>query len=221
MALVAEAPAPDHRPTLSLVNELFTEARREKRKLLDRAYYAANRARLLEKKRAYYCQNREKILSSQKARIDKNPKLQEKRKEQNKIYYEKNRSERIAYVTKWRKQNPEKCKKYQRRTYANRSKHYQEYMRQTRQKYRMEAFEILGGARCKRCGLDDLRVLQIDHVNGGGRGELSRIGGGNALVHQVRREPSKYQVLCANCNWIKRHENGEYVGGITSRIASS
>lgn len=36
VALLAESPAPDHRPTLGLVNELFVEARREKRKLLDK-----------------------------------------------------------------------------------------------------------------------------------------------------------------------------------------
>lgn len=23
-----------------------------------------------------------------------------------------------------------------------------------------------------------------------------------------------YQVLCANCNWIKRYENGEHPGGM-------
>jgi hypothetical protein len=24
----------------------------------------------------------------------------------------------------------------------------------------------------------------------------------------------KYQVLCCNCNWIKRFENGEHLGGV-------
>ena len=30
---------------------------------------------------------------------------------------------------------------------------------------RLQAFQALGG-RCARCGFDDVRALQIDHVNG-------------------------------------------------------
>ena len=69
----------------------------------------------------------------------------------------------------------------------------------------------MGGC-CIRCGFDDWRALQIDHVNGGGRKELKTIGKGNSknyYISVLEDTSGKYQLLCANCNWIKRSENKE------------
>lgn len=68
----------------------------------------------------------------------------------------------------------------------------------------------LGGV-CKRCGFSDIRALQIDHVNGGGKKEIS----GSSSVHSyysniLNGDGNSYQVLCANCNWIKRSEQKEH-----------
>jgi len=65
-------------------------------------------------------------------------------------------------------------------------------------------------------GCDDLRCLQIDHKHGNGR-EAALIAG-NTYQHykEMLNDPDKhekYQVLCANCNWIKRRENNETAGG--------
>jgi len=64
------------------------------------------------------------------------------------------------------------------------------------------------GRRCNKCGFTDSRALQIDHVNGGGRKE-----GGNrgySFYRDVLKDTTgKYQVLCANCNWIKRFDKKE------------
>lgn len=78
---------------------------------------------------------------------------------------------------------------------------------------REEAIKLLGG-KCVRCGFSDIRALQIDHVNGGGRKELREFGQWNTYskVYALAVEGKAfgiYQVLCANCNWIKRHENKE------------
>ncbi len=70
---------------------------------------------------------------------------------------------------------------------------------------RMRLFVLLGGARC-RCGFSDVRALQFDHVKGR-PGTKRLIGSG--LFRDIERHPDKYQVLCSNCNWIKRDENGE------------
>jgi hypothetical protein len=52
--------------------------------------------------------------------------------------------------------------------------------------------------------------LQLDHVNGGGTCERKQKRWGNTRVYMdALAHPAKYQLLCANCNWIKRHENGE------------
>jgi len=80
-------------------------------------------------------------------------------------------------------------------------------------KCRQELMEIIG-YKCIRCGIDDGRVLQFDHINGGGNEERIRFRSSNAMVRYYIRHPEeaidKLQVLCANCNWIKRHERGEH-----------
>lgn len=80
--------------------------------------------------------------------------------------------------------------------------------------------------KCKRCGYTDFRALQIDHINAGGnreRDERKGKGGGGLgsqnrfwkLILSLPRDVAraKYQVLCANCNCIKRTENKEHYGG--------
>lgn len=88
----------------------------------------------------------------------------------------------------------------------NKSK--KEYLRNQR----IAALEILGGICCK-CGFSDRRALQIDHINGGGskeRKERNYKGSFHKnVINSVLNKENKYQLLCANCNWIKRYENNE------------
>jgi len=62
---------------------------------------------------------------------------------------------------------------------------------------------------CARCGLSDIRVLDIDHINNNGANE--RKVSGNNLVHKIflNNFPEGYQILCRNCNWIKELERRE------------
>jgi hypothetical protein len=71
-----------------------------------------------------------------------------------------------------------------------------------RAKLRAEALASLGGA-CVRCGIDDLRVLHIDHIHGGGRVEKRKIG--DSAIHRkiLAGDTAPYQILCANCHNIK------------------
>lgn len=79
---------------------------------------------------------------------------------------------------------------------------------QTRNAKTQQALIMLG-YRCARCGYDEApRAFQIDHVNGGGRAEFRRIGYYKIVARVLRGEPG-YQLLCANCNVIKRFANGE------------
>jgi hypothetical protein len=73
-----------------------------------------------------------------------------------------------------------------------------------------EVFAIWGG-KCVRCGFKDKRALQIDHKFGGGTAEKRALGN-YRLLQKVLNDPSDYQLLCANCNWIKRHQRGEHRG---------
>lgn len=84
------------------------------------------------------------------------------------------------------------------------------------QKIQVEVFSHYseGDPRCTICGNIDLRVLSIDHINGGGYAHLKEIGihGGTNFYLWLKKQgyPSGYQVLCMNCQWRKRHTNNEY-----------
>ena len=109
--------------------------------------------------------------------------------------------------------NNEKKKKYQREYHAKRQKDNPEYVREqvrkSRKKARTRALRILGDV-CNHCGFTDVRALQIDHREGGGSAKRKH-GGTAAINFDVPKHPELYQLLCANCNWIKRVENKENV----------
>lgn len=87
-----------------------------------------------------------------------------------------------------------------------------EYERVTkRQKFinlRKKAVEKLGN-KCVKCGFSDYRALQIDHVHGGGKKDRSLRNPIKIIREVLVDKENKYQLLCANCNWIKIFENRE------------
>ena len=96
-------------------------------------------------------------------------------------------------------------------------KHKEEYRRKQReysQRLRDEAIVKLGG-KCAKCGITDIRVLQIDHINGGGERERTKGRRYQGILLDIRDKSEEYikqhyHLLCANCNWIKRYERGEH-----------
>lgn len=101
---------------------------------------------------------------------------------------------------RWRKENPERWRETNRKN-----------SREQHASARARALCALGG-RCVRCGFSDPRALQIDHVNGGGNDDFKRLHAIPYLNHvldEVQRGSGKFQLLCANCNWIKKSENAE------------
>src|SRR5689334_24398966 len=81
------------------------------------------------------------------------------------------------------------------------------YRRRWYQIIRHRAIAALGGM-CVRCSYSDFRALQIDHVHGGGHRERQQKKGTSYFYHVLKNLKSgRYQVLCANCNVIKRLED--------------
>lgn len=78
---------------------------------------------------------------------------------------------------------------------------------------RIKIFDILG-RRCILCGFSDIRALQLDHINGGGNKERKKFGNTHNMAVFYLKNPNmlkkNLQILCANCNWIKRHTNKEF-----------
>jgi len=77
-------------------------------------------------------------------------------------------------------------------------------------KARRECISLLGG-KCVKCDFFDERALCIDHINGGGRKERKLFGGNyyNSVLKKIKVGSQDYQILCANCNTVKKIENKE------------
>ena len=108
------------------------------------------------------------------------------------------------YNRAWYAANRDKVKAMQAKWAADKGA---DYFKDRRRALRAAALAHLGGV-CCRCGFSDVRALQIDHVNGGGSKEHRAIRNDGIHRKVLAGEPG-YQLLCANCNWIKRVENGE------------
>lgn len=136
------------------------------------------------------------------------------------------KEEKVAYTREWRQRNPERVKLHnkaaydknketiliQQKAYVERNKdktdeYKSAWSKENYYSVKTEVLEALGD-KCSRCGIDDRRVLCIDHIDGGGYKELRSMSAVKYL-HHVLENLEKYQILCHNCNWIKRFENGE------------
>ena len=67
---------------------------------------------------------------------------------------------------------------------------------------------------CVCCSEEHLDFLTIDHIDGGGykhRKEIKAVGN-NFYTWLINNGfPDGYQVLCMNCNWSKRLNNGKCI----------
>lgn len=116
-----------------------------------------------------------------------------------KIYYKNNRDKIDEYHKKYWKIYYKKNKS---RLDTNTSKRYYECL--------FKCLEYFGN-KCKNCGITDKRVLQLDHVHGK-RKKDSKLSNVNKLYIEISegKYENEYQLLCANCNWIKRTTNKEW-----------
>ena len=109
--------------------------------------------------------------------------------------YTRTKEEIKIYQRKWEQEHPDLVSQYQ--------KNYGQKLK-IRAMYHYSNGELC----CARCGINDIDVLCIDHINGGGnklRAQL-RYGMGKAFYRWLRQNdfPEGYQVLCFNCNMKKQ-----------------
>ena len=91
------------------------------------------------------------------------------------------------YVQRWRMANPEKQALARKRAYSNRKR---------------KAFDLVGGAKCVRCGCDELDFLEFNHIGGNGCAEW-RESNGTAMMDRIltfKRATDDLEVLCRICN---------------------
>jgi hypothetical protein len=91
--------------------------------------------------------------------------------------------------------------------------HREDMLREKREynrKARLAVMAALGG-KCVKCGFSDARALQIDHVNNDGSSERNKANTAvyyKKVIESFFKGEKKYQLMCCNCNWIKRFEPG-------------
>lgn len=116
-----------------------------------------------------------------------------------KLYYQEHKEEYRAYHKAERELHRERC---------------YEAARRCQWKAKIMVIDMLGGKCCK-CGNTDIRVLQVNHINGGGSKEVR----GWTLYRKMvsgERKTDDLNLLCANCNIIYEFEQGRrliYEGG--------
>ena len=118
--------------------------------------------------------------------------------------------------------NPEHVRWRAKNNQKNKKDHRRNYIREYHRRIRKEVIDHLGG-KCIRCGFSDPRALQVDHVNG--EGWIEHRGKTRLPTYSYSKkvlsypaDVGPYQLLCANCNWIKRYENEEVPYRRWSRI---
>jgi hypothetical protein len=75
---------------------------------------------------------------------------------------------------------------------------------------RLEIIQVLGGYKCKHCGIKDPRVLEIDHIFGNGKDmPLTDSKILDIYLDNPYLLKKELQILCRNCHRIKSLESGD------------
>lgn len=140
----------------------------------------------------------------------------------------RNKEKHYLYNKNWKLRNKDKVKAASKRDYTKNKdrwkRYYSEHPRhlnkvywemnkeKTRNWHRVNRHKVLmhyskGTLVCGHCGFSDIRGLCLDHINDDGTEDRKMWGSGGRLYNNIIKNgyPSKYQVLCANCNQIKEH----------------
>ena len=128
-----------------------------------------------------------------------------------KEYYKKNKLSILIKQKEWRRRNKERINKERRDRYWADAQHHRYINQQRTELYKVIRYDVLshysnGTPRCNYCGVDDIEVLCIDHVEGGGkeiRGTTNLWGAKLCWYLKRNDYPTGFQILCANCNLKK------------------
>ena len=115
-------------------------------------------------------------------------------------WYEKNkveaREKKRAVMKRLRAENPEK---------------YNEQSRKAKVREKLKLFMMYGN-KCQKCGFSDMRALSLDHKKNNGNEERKALGD-RGVYRRAKSSymPDEYQILCMNCQFIKRSEHEGHI----------
>lgn len=142
-------------------------------------------------------------------------------KQYHKIYYEENKTGKLQTSRDNYQKNKEHLLDLRHQRYLRQRADISKVDHERYIKTRNEVIQVLGGKCVNPYNLqphpdwcNDSSCLQIDHINGGGRQEVKKFTNSLAfyryVLKQVKNKSKDYQLLCANCNLIKREKNREF-----------
>lgn len=79
--------------------------------------------------------------------------------------------------------------------------------------YKRKLCEILGN-KCVRCGITDIRILTINHLDGNGKAHKEKLGRGYMFYQKLIENPEerkRVELRCMNCNILYEYERGRLV----------
>jgi len=118
---------------------------------------------------------------------------------------------RRAYKRVWYMKNRDRIRVMRAERHKINKKHENAMARARTRRIKLEVFSYYsnGTPKCASCGITDMDVLCLDHIDGGGTRERRLTGYKGCNLHYKLQRlgyPSGFQVLCANCNlkkWVR------------------
>ena len=115
----------------------------------------------------------------------------------------------LALGNKWRKENRKRANANALKHYYKNPQKHHKVVHKARVKVRIDMNAEYGG-KCSNCGISDIDILDIDHINNNGAEDRrNNLYGYNLYRHLKKKGYPKdeYQLLCKNCNWKKHLAN--------------
>lgn len=109
--------------------------------------------------------------------------------------------DKTEYSRNYAEQHPERKTKLVEWWKQNKTKH----SRDTTSKLKRRVFAIISESatpKCVNCGCDDIRLLEVNHINGSGAVEYKTRGSANFYrdISMLRRNTDGLELLCRVCN---------------------
>lgn len=131
-------------------------------------------------------------------------------------YYAQHKEQRKIAGQVYYQAHKEEIKQRSKKHQAEHYTEHLEYKKKWRQKEKLQVlthYSTGSVPQCAKCGIEDIDVLCIDHIQGFGKRHRKKILL-EERMHLYRwlvkhHYPDGFQVLCANCNMKKRVENRE------------
>jgi predicted RNA-binding Zn-ribbon protein involved in translation (DUF1610 family) len=113
--------------------------------------------------------------------------------------------DRSAYAKRYYEKYPEKAEQRKKKMQEYDTTHKRERGKLMRERVRKVVLNVVSNNNpvCENCGCDDVRLLEVNHKNGGGNKELKFGKNTNAFawdIYMGRRKTDDLNLLCRVCN---------------------